>query len=169
MRAILMFLIVLPTVRVTMAHAQLDYYARLGATVATKLLTDDVIQEVETRQGIAPTLSLGASVPIAPTYTAGLEATLASSGYHSTEQNVDTDLGTLRTGSILLNLAGPIWRRLAWRAGTGLVRYWPAEEDGIFMRGGTTRFLAGGGVDLSAAAAERLGFDGVTAVRFSSL
>ncbi|HEX2249444.1 MAG TPA: hypothetical protein VHH32_03800, partial [Gemmatimonadales bacterium] len=76
MRAILMLLIVLPTGSVTVAHSQLDVYARLGATFATKLLTDEVIQEVETRQDIAPTLSLGAAVPIAPTYTAGFEGTL---------------------------------------------------------------------------------------------
>jgi hypothetical protein len=147
MRAILMLLIVLTTIRATAAHCQLDFYARVGATVATKLLTDDVIQEVETRQDIAPSLFVGTALPIAPTYSASLEASLTSSGYHSTEQDVDTDLGTLRTGSILLSLSGPIWRRVAWRAGIGLLRYWPAEEEGIFLRGGTTRFLAGAGVD----------------------
>ena len=147
MRAILAFLIVLPTARVSIAVAQLDYYARLGLTAATRLLTDDVIQDIETRQSLAPTLVLGASLPFAPTYSAGLEATITSAGYHSSEADVETDLGTLRTGSLLLGLTGPVWRRLEWRAGVGLIRYWPADEEGIFLRGGTTRFLAGAGVD----------------------
>jgi hypothetical protein len=147
MRAILVLFLALPTVRLSVAQSQTDYYARLGITFATKLVTDDVIQEVDTRQSLAPTLVLGASLPIAPTYTAGLEATLTTSRYHSTEQNQDTDLGTLRTGSVLLGLEGPVRRRVGWRAGAGLIRYWPAEHSGIFLRGGTTRFLAGAGLD----------------------
>jgi hypothetical protein len=147
MRPILVLIIALPTVGTSVARAQTDYYARLGLTFATKLVTDQVIQEVETRQSLAPTLVLGASLPIAPTYTAGLEVALSTSGYHSTEAGQDTDLGTLRTGSILLGLEGPIRQRFGWRAGAGLIRYWPAEETGIFLQGGSTRFLAGAGID----------------------
>jgi hypothetical protein len=146
MRAILLLLIAL-SAQVSIASSQVDYFARLGLTFSTPLLKDDVIQEIETRQSLAPTLALGASLPIAPTYAAGLEATLTSSGYHSSERGVDNDLGTLRTGSILLGLSGLVWRRLGWRAGAGLIQYWPADEDGIFARGGSTRFLAGAGVD----------------------
>ena len=147
MRAILLLFIALPSIGTSVAGAQTDYYARLGLTFATKLVTDEVIEEVETRQSLAPTLVLGASLPIAPTYSAGLEAALSTSGYHSTETGQDTDLGTLRTGSVLLGLEGPIRRRFAWRAGAGLIRYWPAEDSGIFLQGGTTRFLAGAGID----------------------
>jgi len=53
----------------------------------------------------------------------------------------------VRTTSITLGLDGPIAPRLRWRAGAGLVRYWPTDEQGIFLRGGTTRFLAGAGID----------------------
>jgi hypothetical protein len=147
MRAILVLLLMLPAAKVSDAHSQLDYYARLGVTVATKLLADDVIEEIETHQDLAPTLAFGATLPIAPTYSAGLEATITSSGYHSSEEDVETDLGTLRTGTLVLNLDGPVWRRINWRAGLGLIRYWPAEDEGIFLRGGSTRFLAAAGVD----------------------
>lgn len=147
MRAILVLVLMLPAAKVSTAHSQLDYYARLGLTVATQLLTDDVIEEIETRQDPAPTLALGASLPIARTYSAGIEATLTSSGYHSSEQDEKTDLGTLRTGAVVLGLVGPVWRRINWRAGAGLIQYWPAEDQGIFLRGGSTRFLAGAGVD----------------------
>lgn len=147
MRCILALIIILPTTGVAALQSQMDYNARLGVTVATKLVRDIVIQQVETRQSLAPTLVLGAALPIAPLYQAGLEATLTTSGYHSTEGNAETDLGTLRTGSVVLGLDGPIWQKVRWRAGAGLIRYWPTEDSGIFLRGGDTRFLAGAGID----------------------
>jgi hypothetical protein len=147
MRGILALFMVLPVTGRTVLEAQVDYYARLGLTATTNLLRDSVSQEIEVRQSLAPTLALGASLPFAPRYQTGLEATVATSGYHSTEGNTETDLGTLRTGTLTLWLDGPIWRQVRWRAGAGLIRYWPAEDQGIFLRGGTTRFLAGAGVD----------------------
>ena len=129
-------------------HAQVDYNARLGVTWATTLLRDDVVNEIEVRQKLAPTLVLGAAMPIAPLYRAGLELALTTSGYQSKEAGGATvDLGTVRTSSITLGLDGPIAQGLRWRAGAGLLRYWPTEERGIFLRGGTTRFLAGAGID----------------------
>ena len=129
------------------SHAQADYYARLGLTGSTKLARDRIIQEIEVRSGLAPTLVLGAALPFAPTYRAGIEATLTSSGYDLREQDIDSDLGTLRTISMMLGIDGPIAGRLGWRGGVGLIRYWPTEDEGIFLRGGTTRFLIGGGID----------------------
>jgi hypothetical protein len=147
MRAILVLLLILPTTGIAALHSQVDYNVRLGLTVATKLLKDLVIQQVEVHQSLAPTLAFGASLPIAPQYGAGLEAILTTSGYHSSEANLETDLGTLRTGSVLLGLDGPVWRTVRWRAGAGLIRYWPSDDTGIFLQGGSTRFLAGGGLD----------------------
>lgn len=147
MRTLLVLLIALPTAGLPVLQAQADYYARLGATYATNLLRDVIFQEIHVRQSVAPTLALGASLPFTPVYRAGLEATLTSSGYHSTDGVTRTDLGTLRTGSVLLDLEGPVWRRASWRAGLGLIRYFPAEDSGIFLQGGTTRFLAGAGLD----------------------
>jgi hypothetical protein len=131
-------------------HAQMDYNARLGVTWATALMRDDIITEIEVRQKLAPTLVLGASLPIAPLYRAGLEMTLTSSGYHASEAGASTDLGTIQTGSLTLGLNGPVSGRLSWRAGVGLLGYWPKEDEGIFLQGGTTRFLAGIGLDYRA-------------------
>ena len=147
MRAAVALLVVLTAAGLSAAEAQTDFYARLGLTGATTLLKDHILQEIEVRQSLAPTLALGVSLPFTPLYGAGLEATLTSSGFHSTESGSQTDLGTLRTGSIMLGLDGPVWRPLRWRAGMGLLSYWPAEKRGIFLRGGTTRFLVGAGLD----------------------
>ena len=92
-------------------------------------------------------LALGASLPIGPGYRAGLEAIFASGSYHEEENGVESDLGTLRTGSLMLGLDGPIATFFRWRAGVGALLYWPSEDTGIFLQGGTTRFLAGVGVD----------------------
>jgi hypothetical protein len=129
------------------AQAQTDFYARLGVTGATKLLRDDILQEITVRQSLAPTLALGVAIPFTPLYRVGLEGTLTSSGYHSSESNTDTDLGTLRTASLTLGLDGPVWRQFRWRAGLGLLKYLPADDTGIFLQGGSTRFLVGAGLD----------------------
>jgi hypothetical protein len=146
MRLICAVLIALPAIAST-ANAQADYYARLGVTWSTKIARDRIIQEIEVRPSLAPTLVLGAALPFAPTYRAGLEATLTTSGYHVRENDVDSDLGTLRTVSMVLGIDGPIAGSVGWRGGVGLIRYWPSEDQGIFLRGGTTRFLIGGGID----------------------
>lgn len=148
MRATLPLLVLALAGGVPALHAQVDYNARVGVTWATPLLRDDVINEIEVRQKLAPTLVLGASLPIAPLYRAGLELALATSGYRSEETGgATTDLGTVRTSAITLGLEGPISRGFRWRAGAGLLRYLPTEDQGIFLRGGTTRFLAGAGID----------------------
>lgn len=147
MRTVLALSLTLSAACASLLQAQADYYARLGATFATKLVRDRIINEVEVEQRIAPTLALGAAMPIAPLYNAGLEATLTTSGYQSSEAGAETDLGTLRTGSLSLGLDGPLAAGARWRAGVGLLRYFPTENRGIFLSGGTTRVLAGAGVD----------------------
>jgi preprotein translocase subunit Sec61beta len=148
MRATLPLLVLIIAGGAPALHAQVDYNARLGVTWTTALLRDAVINEIEVRQKLAPTLVLGAAFPIAPLYRAGLELALATSGYQSKETSGFTvDLGTVRTGAITLGLDGPIFPGLGWRAGAGLLRYWPTDDQGIFLRGGTTRFLAGAGID----------------------
>ena len=61
---------------------------------------------ITVRQSIAPMLALGAAVPIGTGYRAGLEAIIASGGYHAEENGGETDLGTVRTGSLMLGLDG---------------------------------------------------------------
>jgi preprotein translocase subunit Sec61beta len=128
-------------------EGQVDYNARLGVTWSSPLLRDRIVSEIEVQPKLAPTLVLGASLPIAPRYQAGLEVALTTSGYRAEEAGVATDVGTLRTGSVTLGLHGPIAAGLRWRAGAGLLSYWPAEDQGMFLRGGTTKFLAGAGAD----------------------
>ena len=128
-------------------HAQTDYYARAGAIWASTLVRDVLVTEVTVQQSIAPMVALGAGLPISPGYRAGLEATLASGGYSSEQDGGETDLGTLRTASLMLGLDGPIVQDLRWRVGLGGLFYWPPEDSGIFLEGGPIRFVAGAGAD----------------------
>jgi len=128
-------------------HAQTDYYARAGAVWASTLVRDAIGSEINVRQAIAPMVAIGASMPFSPGYRAGLEATLASGGFDAEQAGGETDLGTIRTASLLLGLDGPIAKSLRWRAGMGGVLYWPSEDSGIFLQGGPIRFLVGGGAD----------------------
>jgi hypothetical protein len=148
MRNTILFLALLLPARVSGLPAQVEYHARLGAVGASTLLRDLVVNEITVRQSIAPMIALGATLPIGPLgYRAGLEGTLASGKFHSSESDSDTDLGTVRTATLLLGLEGPLFRAFRWHAGVGGIKYWPADEEGIFRAGGTTRFLAGAGVD----------------------
>lgn len=143
----LLLLALLLTGGASRLQAQANYFLRVGAVGASRLLRDFVTQPITVRQSVAPVVGLGGSMPIGPGFRAGLEATLASGTFHSTELGVETDLGTLRTGSLTAFLEGPLYRGLRWHVGLGGINYWPADEAGIFGRGGTTRFLAGGGAD----------------------
>jgi hypothetical protein len=128
--------------------AQSEYHLRVGAVGATNLLRDVIVTEVTLRQSIAPMVAFGGSLPIGPRgYRANLEGTLASGSYHSKQNGSSSHLGTLRTATLMLGLDGPAWWKLRWRAGLGVIRYWPADDEGIFLDGGSTRFLAGAGAD----------------------
>jgi hypothetical protein len=127
--------------------AQTDYYARVGVVGASTLLRDFIGSEINVQQSIAPMVALGAALPISPGYRAGLEATFATGGFEAEQDGATTDLGSLRTASLLLGLDGPVTRSLRWRAGLGGLLYWPSDDTGIFLGGGPVRFLAGAGVD----------------------
>ena len=68
-------------------------------------------------------------------YRVGLEGTLASGKFHSSESGSDTDLGTLRTATLHARPRGPgLARRSAGASGLGGITYWPADDEGIFRR-----------------------------------
>jgi hypothetical protein len=144
----LVFLALLLTGAVPTVHAQTEYYARIGAIGATNLLHDVIVTELTLRQSIAPMIALGGSLPVGSRgYRANLEATLVSGKYHRSQDGNSDNIGTLRTATLMLGLEGPVWREVRWRAGLGAIQYWPADDEGIFLSGGTTRFLVGAGAD----------------------
>jgi hypothetical protein len=148
MRITTLLLALLLAARVPGLHAQTEYYARLGAVGASDLLRDVIVDEITVRQSIAPMIAIGGSLPLGDRgYRAGAEATFASGGFHSHEAGTSTDLGTIRTGTLMLDLEGPILERFRWRLGLGGIKYWPKDDSGIFLQRGSLRLLAGAGLD----------------------
>ena len=148
MRKPILLLALLVLAGVPSLAAQTTYYARLGAVGASNLIRDVIVDEITVRQSIAPMLAVGAALPFSERgYRVGLEATLASGKFHSSENGSDTDLGTVRTGTLMLLLDGPLYREFRWTAGLGGIKYWPKDQDGIFREGGKLRLLAGAGLD----------------------
>lgn len=148
MRKPILLLALLVLAGVPSLAAQTTYYARLGAVGAGNLIRDVIVDEITVRQSIAPMLALGVALPISERgYRVGLEGTLASGKFHSSESGNDTDLGTIRTGTIMLQFDGPLYREFRWTAGLGGIKYWPKDHDGIFREGGKVRLLAGAGLD----------------------
>jgi hypothetical protein len=132
----------------TVVRAQAEYFVRVGASGASDLVQDRFLTDVQVRQSIAPMVALGGSLPLGSRgYRAGVEATVTTGSFHSRESNANTGLGTLRTGSVLVSVEGPISTGVRWRLGVGGVQYWPADREGIFHSGGPLRLLGGAGVD----------------------
>jgi hypothetical protein len=120
-----------------------DYYFDIGATYATPLVTDDVLEPTEIQQSIAPTGRIGAAVPFSNDFRAGAEIGFGS-GSHEAEYGTTTnDLGGLSTLTLQATVGGPLFERLRWRLAVGTIKYLPSEETGIFAQGGPWRPLAG--------------------------
>ena len=58
------------------AAGQARYSLTLGATGGTRLATDRIFQDIQVTQAIAPTITLGASLPVSPRERAGVEVAL---------------------------------------------------------------------------------------------
>ena len=132
------------------AHAQVDYFARVGVTGSTRLVRDMLFQEISTELGLAPTLFAGLSLPLAERYRVGLEGSAARGSLSGAPAGSgdDADLGGVTTLALMANLEGPLFLPpLRWRLGVGLVHYRPGDALGAFAQGGTTRYLVGAGAD----------------------
>ncbi len=149
----------------SVAGAQVRLSARLGATWSSTLITDQIVAPIDVKAGIAPTLSLGASIPSGQKYRLGLEATLSTGSVKTSENGSDTDLGSLRTGTILLTAEGPLMvRRLFWRAGVGFIKYFPSDKEGLFRQGGPTQVT--GNFTVEYRKPLRAGWEGIAALRY---
>lgn len=127
----------------------LRFSAGLGATWSSTLVSDQIINPIDVKPGLSPTLVVGASIPAGDRIRIGLQGSLTTGSLTATEEGAgDTDLGSLRTAELLLAASGPgMVRRFYWQAGLGLLKYLPSEEEGLFLQGGPTRLLGSFGAE----------------------
>ncbi len=124
---------------------QIRYSASLDFMGGTKLSTDQIFQEITVSQKLAPTVVLGASLPVSARERFGVELGLGFGGTSIKESGFPTTQGpSYRTLSLTGGVEGPILGRLRYRAGAGILKYLPDKQD-FFRRGGPTLLLLTGG------------------------
>jgi len=128
----------------TTARAQHpEYYFDLGATYASPLVREDVLEPIEVKQSVAITGRIGAAVPFSGAYRAGLEVGFGSGSYHADYADASNDLGSVSTLTLQGTVGGPLVERLRWRLAAGTIKYLPSDETGIFAQGGPWKPIAG--------------------------
>jgi hypothetical protein len=130
------------------AAAQVRLTARAGVTGVTALVKDQILEDIEVVPALAPTITIGASLPVNPKLRADLELAYGRSTAEIHESGDETgDLGSVGTLAYTIGISGPIVSRLAWRLSLGGLTYLPSDEVGIFREGGRTTLLFGAGLD----------------------
>jgi hypothetical protein len=139
------------------AAAQAGFFVRVGATASSALVNDHIVQAISVKPKVAPTVAGGVSYVIGPRYLADVEVAVSSSDYTITTGGTESTAGKLRTIAATIGLEGPLTGRLTWRTGLGILRYSPAQKEGIFLKGGTTRALLSAGLDYRVPVGPKLG------------
>lgn len=130
------------------AGAQVRLTGLVGMTSTSALVTDEIVQTIEVKPALAPTLLLSASLPVATKLRASLELGYSSSKADLTEDGTTVgDLGTLGAFTASAALTGPLVSRLAWRLSLGVLQYFPSEDVGAFSDGIPAAALFGAGLD----------------------
>ena len=133
-------LILLITIVPLTLPAQVRVGARLGGTWSSTLAEDEIGTQIEVETGIAPTVTLTASIPSGKKYRLGLETIISTSSLEATDDNGTADLGSLRTATLLATAGGPAMiAGLYWQVGAGVIKYFPGDKDGLFRQGGPLR------------------------------
>lgn len=116
--------------------AQARYSFGVGAMGGTKLATDRIFQQIDVTQRIAPTLTLGASLPVSPRERAGIEVSLGFGKTRIKEEGFSAYDGvSYKTLGFTAGVDGPMLKKLRYRFGAGLTKYF-ADKEGIFRQGG---------------------------------
>ena len=126
---------------------QARYSATFGVMAGTRLLRDRIFQTIDVAQALAPTVTLGASLPVSPRERAGLEVSLGFGKTRIKETGLPTvDGPSFRTFSVIGGVDGPLVGPLSYHGGAGIMKYLP-DKEGIFAQGGPTLLLLSGGVN----------------------
>lgn len=140
--------------------AQVRLTARAGVTWSSTLVEDEILggEPITLEAGLAPTLALGADLPLTPKNRVGLELALARSDAEVDDAGSTYTLTSLTTATVTAGFEGAIRDPIRWRAGFGAIKYLPGEETGVFREGGPWRWVAGAGLDWSRPLNDRLSF-----------
>lgn len=126
---------------------QARYSVTVGATGGTRLLHDRIFQDIRITQTIAPTLILGATLPVSKRERVGLEVSLGSARTRTIETGFPTADGPgFRTLGVTLGVDGPLFSRFTYHGAAGLMKYF-ADQKQLFRQGGPMLLLLVAGAD----------------------
>jgi hypothetical protein len=127
---------------------QARYSATFGLTAGTRLAKDRIFQTIDVNQALAPTVTIGATLPVSARERAGLEISLGFGKTRIAESGLPTVDGPgFRTLSFVGGVDGPLFGPLRYHGGAGIMKYLP-DKSGIFAQGGPTLLLLSGGADV---------------------
>jgi hypothetical protein len=114
---------------------QARYSLGFGLMGGTKLARDRIFQDITVNQKFAPTVTLGASLPVSARERAGLELSLGFGKTEIKEAGFPTvDGPSYKTLGFTAGVDGPMLGPLRYRFGAGLIKYF-ADKEGIFRQG----------------------------------
>jgi hypothetical protein len=126
---------------------QARYSVGFGMMGGTKLATDRIFQNIDVTQPLAPTVTIGASLPVSPRERGGVELGLGFGKTRIHESGFPTTEGpAFRLLSLTLGVDGPMLGPLRYRVGAGIAKYLP-DREGIFRQGGPLLLLLSLGAD----------------------
>jgi hypothetical protein len=141
----------------TALAGQARYSAAFGLVGGTKLAQDRIFQDIRVTQQLAPTITLGASLPVSPKERAGLEVSLGFGKTQVQEAGFPTiDGPSYKTLGFTAGVDGPLLGPLRYRFGAGLVKYL-ADKEGIFRQGAPLLLILTLGSDYHVFTAGRMG------------
>lgn len=115
---------------------QARYSVGFGMMAGTKLATDRIFQNITITQELAPTFTIGASLPVSARERAGLEISLGLGKTQVKEGGFPTvDGPSYKTLGFSAGVDGPLLGPFRYRFGAGLTKYL-ADKEGIFRQGG---------------------------------
>jgi len=108
-----------------------------GARYTTRLVHDRIVTPFDVRAGLAPALSLSASLPLDPPWRLAGVLDVSTSNVARYDAGGGTaPITGLTTVSLGLGLARPLKPWLDGRLVLGAIKYFPADRVGLFQDGG---------------------------------
>ncbi len=136
---------------------QARYSFGVSAMGGTKLAEDRIFQNITISQKVAPTFTLGASLPVSARERAGLEISLGIGKTQIKEDGFSkVDGDSYKTLGFTAGVDGPLFHQLRYRFGAGLMKYM-ADKEGIFRQGGPLLLTLSLGTDYHIVNAGKMG------------
>ena len=126
--------------------AQLAARVHVGAIASTALMRDSINRPILVEPGTALAAALGVGWQVSPRIRADGELVVARADVTTREGATERTINTVTTVSLTAGITVPVVDRATARVGVGGIRYFPADEVGVFARGGASSVMGSAAV-----------------------